>query len=161
MKHLFTQLLPILYVRDLNSEVDFYVKLGFVKSYEEDSFITIKYNEFLIFGLMLGDFSTTDFKQQMIWQIGTNNLDEVYNLCKNNNIEIIEEFVTTEYKESIIKTLKVKSPNGYEVVFEEEIELLSEEAEASLAKAMDDVKNGRVIKVKNIDKWFKSLKNEK
>ena len=120
-KALFNILLPILYVGDLEAEKNFYNDLGFTISYEGDDFpgfIGLAFRDTIEFGLQQKEgFDPSKINELFVWQIGCESLKTVLDICKKKGFEIIET-PTIVKKEWDLHEIRVKSPNGYEVVFE-------------------------------------------
>jgi len=112
----YTRLQPILYVRDLATEKEFYRKLGFSVAYEKDDFAAMSYRDTILFGLQVKEGSNAaSFEQQLIWQIGVQSVEAVCKLCEQEGLSIGEGPVLQDWGEW---TVTVRSPNGYRVVFE-------------------------------------------
>ncbi len=117
---LITRLVPILYVRDLNAERSFYETLGFTVTYEGT-----EYPEFIAIGcgsVEFGlerreDFDGAQAPQVLIWQLGVSSVDAAAAVCQQAGIACALE--THEPGENWrYRTLRLRSPNGFEVLLE-------------------------------------------
>jgi hypothetical protein len=111
----YTRLQPLLFVRSLVAEKEFYLKLGFDVSYESDDFVAISFSDCLLFGLLSKPDFQLDSNTPMIWQIGTTSVAGVYEISKQEHLEIVESPIEQDWGEW---TVKIKSPSGYIVIFE-------------------------------------------
>lgn len=117
---LFHMLWPVLSVRDLEGEKQFYLDLGFRIEYEGEEFpgfVSIAYGECVEFGLEQKDGADiAAVRDNMLWQFGTRSLNRVIGIAHEKGYEIVQ--LPTEVKdewdfwEGI-----VRSPNGYDVLF--------------------------------------------
>jgi len=102
----FNQLLPILFVRDLVSEIAFYKVSGFEVSYqgtEFPGFVGLK-KENVEFGLEeRKNFDPQKAVDNFIWQMDTDSFGKVIKICKERGIEYSEP---------------KKTPNGYTLYLE-------------------------------------------
>ncbi len=119
----YTSLLPILFVKDLQTEKEFYLKLGFEISYEDFSelpnFIAIKYGDCIEFGLEKRDeFHASKAGQVLVWQIGVDDINKVLKICQDSGFPIFQPLQTHNYKSFSNQDLIIKTPNGYRVIFE-------------------------------------------
>ena len=113
---MYTRLQPILHVFDLEAEKDFYLKLGFTVTYESEDFAAISFGEGILFGLQRKqDSDPSLFEQQAVWQIGADSIEAVHQICQRENLDVIASPSPQEWGEWV---LKVRSPNGYAVLFE-------------------------------------------
>jgi catechol 2,3-dioxygenase-like lactoylglutathione lyase family enzyme len=112
---MFTQLRPVLYVDDLQAEVDFYRKLGFKILFQDPEFVGMVFGEPILFGLQHRPGAKFGADQPVIWQIATDNMNEVEQCCQQENFEIQQKPELQSWGEW---TMAVLSPNGYRVVFE-------------------------------------------
>ena len=116
---LYTMLIPILKVKDLDAEVAFYLSLGFELSYDDEDFKAIKYSDCIEFGLSRkSDVNVEGGSQHFTWQIAVNSVQEVLDLCREKNLEVVQDLKKYTYDFGDVCTITVKSPNGYDVVFE-------------------------------------------
>lgn len=88
---LYTMLMPILKVKDLDAEVAFYFSLGFELSYDDEEFKAIRYGDSIEFGLSRkADVNVEKVSQHFTWQIAVNSVQtvldiamrETWRLCK-------------------------------------------------------------------------------
>ena len=113
---MYTQLQPVLYIKTLMAEKEFYQKLGFTVSYDEPEFAVMAYEDSILFGLQVREqFDPAQVEQQLLWQIGTRSVGSVYKVCERENLEVVQRPTLQDWGEW---TLVVKSPNGYRVIFE-------------------------------------------
>jgi catechol 2,3-dioxygenase-like lactoylglutathione lyase family enzyme len=112
---MFTQLRPVLFVDDLPAEVDFYQKFGFQILFHEAEFVGLICGQQILFGLQHRPGAKFTADQPVIWQIATDDMDEVYHLSQQECIPVLREPELQSWGEWIMTVL---SPNGYHVVFE-------------------------------------------
>jgi hypothetical protein len=112
---MFTQLRPVLYVDDLPAEVDFYQKLGFQILFQLPEYVGLVFGKPILFGLRHRLGAKFDLDQPVIWQIATDNIDEIFRRCQQENFIIEQQLELQSWGEW---TMTVVSPNGYRVVFE-------------------------------------------
>lgn len=116
---LYSALIPILKVRDLDAEVAFYLSLGFAISYDSEGFKAVRYLDCVEFGLSRkDDINVEDVSQHFTWQIAVSSVQEVLDICREKNLEVVQELKKATYDFGDIWIIVVKSPNGYDVVFE-------------------------------------------
>ena len=116
---LYTMLMPILKVKDLDAEVAFYLSLGFELSYNGEDFKGIKYADCIEFGLgRKADVNVEEVSRHFTWQIAVNSVQEVLNICREKNLVIVQDLKKYTYDFGDVYTIIVKSPNGYDVVLE-------------------------------------------
>lgn len=112
-------LMPILKVKNLDAEVEFYQLLGFELSYNGEDFKAIKYAENIEFGLgSKDDFNIEHISPYFTWQIAVNSVQEVLDICREKNLEVVQNLKKYTYDFGDVWIIIVKSPNGYDVVFE-------------------------------------------
>ena len=116
---LYTMLMPILKVKDLDAEVVFYLSLGFELSYDGEDFKAIQYADTIEFGLgRKADVNVEEVSRHFTWQIAVNSVQAVLDMCREKNLQIVQGLKTYTYDFGDVCTIIVKSPNGYDVVFE-------------------------------------------
>lgn len=116
---LYTMLMPILRVKDLDAEVAFYLSLGFKLSYDDEDFKAIQYGDNIEFGLgRKSDVNVEAVSQHFTWQIAVNSVQEVLDICGEKNLEVVQGLKKYTYDFGDVCTIIVRSPNGYNVVFE-------------------------------------------
>ena len=116
---LYTMLMPILKAKDLDAEVEFYRLLGFELSYNGEDFKAIKYGENIEFGLgSKADFNVEHISPYFTWQIAVNSVQAVLDICREKDFEVVQDLKKYTYDFGDVWTIIVKSPNGYDVVFE-------------------------------------------
>lgn len=113
--NLYTRLQPILKVRDLIAEARFYNLLGFAVQSESDSFASVAYGEHLLFGLELEPALSVGGSPAFVWQIGVQSVRAIQEIAMHAQLPIVENPVLQSWGEW---TIKLKSPDGYTVVFE-------------------------------------------
>jgi len=112
----YTRLQSILFVKELQTEIEFYSLLGFEISYQTQRFVAFSHGDCILFGLQeKPGIDTIGFAEYAIWQIGVENIYIVYELCEHAGIRILQEPTLQEWGEWVMKVL---SPNGYTIVFE-------------------------------------------
>jgi catechol 2,3-dioxygenase-like lactoylglutathione lyase family enzyme len=117
---LFMHLAPVLNVRDLAAEREFYVQLGLPVSYEGDA-----YPDFIAFGTGAMTFGIqpasgeNDPPSVLTWQIVVSDIDAAMDVCKKAGIEFeVEQNDPApgwSYRRLIMQT-----PSGYRLALEEE-----------------------------------------
>jgi hypothetical protein len=112
---MYTQLRPILFVDDLPAEVNFYQRLGFQILFQDPEFVGMVFGKPILFGLQHRPGAKFEDDQPLIWQIATDDMDEVYRLCRQENFPVQLEPRLESWGEW---TMTVITPNGYRVVFE-------------------------------------------
>ena len=116
---LYTMLIPILKAKDLDAEVEFYLSLGFELSYNDEDFKAVKYGDCIEFGLSRkADVNVEGVSQHFTWQIAVNSVQEVLDICREKNLEVVQGLKKYTYDFGDVSTITVRSPNGYHVVFE-------------------------------------------
>lgn len=113
-KSQFNKLLPILYVKDLEKEADFYKSFGWKVSYQGDEFpgfIGLRSGS-IEFGLeRKGNFDSNKADDILVWQMGVDNFSRIMQICKDKNI------VFTEPKQYWPRMnaweMTIHTPNGY------------------------------------------------
>jgi hypothetical protein len=120
MADLITKLLPILHVKDPYAERDFYLLLGLRATYEGP-----EYPDFLAVGNGAIEFGLSRRPEAdpaaagMTWQLGVSDIEAVIAACDRAGLEFQ---VTTEQPRPdwSYRTVTVRSPNGMDVLFEEQ-----------------------------------------
>jgi hypothetical protein len=115
----FERLVPIVYVTDLESEVDFYEKLGFAVLYRGDEFpefIAMQQGE-IQFGIERRDgFRADDVNRCIMWQFQVADLAEVTECCRQHGFRFTMPELYWERMDAW--EMKVWSPNGYRINLE-------------------------------------------
>jgi catechol 2,3-dioxygenase-like lactoylglutathione lyase family enzyme len=112
----YTRLQPILNVRSIEVEKQFYVRLGFKVTYQAEGFVALAFGEQILFGLQQAEHADPlAFEQQMLWQIGVDSVGEVANLCEREGLLIETPMKLQPWGEW---TLAICSPCGYRITFE-------------------------------------------
>ncbi len=120
MSDLITKLLPILHVADPDAERRFYQKLGLRTTYEGPEypgFIAVG-NDLVEFGLS----RRTDAdppSSQLTWQLGVSDVDAAITACERAGLEF-EVIIERPREDWSYRIVKVGSPNGMEVLLEEQ-----------------------------------------
>ena len=120
MADLITKLVPILHVKDPYAERDFYLQFGLRTTYEGP-----EYPDFLAVGNDAVEFGLTRRPDAdpaaagMIWQLGVSDIEAIIEACGRDGRTF---HVTTEEPRPdwSYRTVTVRSPNGMEVLFEEQ-----------------------------------------
>ncbi len=116
MRLLYTRLQPVLYVHDLEAEKAFYAKLGFTVKDETATFASVTNGDTLLFGLLYNaNFRLVNYGQPLVWQIGVNSVQAVYEICERGKLKIEEMPELQDWGEW---TMAIGSPNGWYVTFE-------------------------------------------
>jgi catechol 2,3-dioxygenase-like lactoylglutathione lyase family enzyme len=120
MSDLITKLVPILHVQDPDAERHFYELLGMRTTYEGPEypgFIAVG-NDTVEFGLSRHP-GTDPAAPGLTWQLGVRDADEAIAACERAGLsfEVIVERPRDDWTYRIIK---VRSPNGMEVLLEEQ-----------------------------------------
>lgn len=115
----FNQLLPILFVRDLKSEIDFYKSFGFEIFYQGNEFpgfVGLKKDN-IEFGLEeRKDFDPQKAEDSFIWQMDTDSFGKVMAICDAEGIEYSKP---RQYWEKMDGwEMHIKTPNGYTLQLE-------------------------------------------
>lgn len=121
MADLISKLIPILHVKDPHAERDFYLQFGLRATYEGPEypgFLAVG-NDCVEFGLSRrpeAEAAETGFT----WQLAVSDVDAVIEACSQAELEFK---VTTEQPQPdwSYRTVTVRSPNGMEVLFEEQV----------------------------------------
>lgn len=114
-KSLFKSIVPILYVNNLESEVDFYKTLGFRISYEGKefpNFIALKYED-VEFGLEHKDnFSSDEANRSFYWQMACSDLKKILVICRKKKLKFTKP--TCYWERMDAWEMVIKTPNGYD-----------------------------------------------
>lgn len=111
---LFNRLLPILFVKDLASEVKFYQNFGFEISYQGEEFPGFMglRSGAIEFGLEQKDsFDSQKAQESFIWQMDTTSFRRVREICQEHGIAYSEPRQYWARMDGWEMT--VKTPNGY------------------------------------------------
>ena len=108
---LYTMLMPILKVKDLDAEVAFYLSLGFELSYDDEGFKAIQYGDSIEFGLSRkADVNIEEVSRHFTWQIAVNSVQTILDICREKNLEVVQDLKKYTYDFGDIYTITVKSP---------------------------------------------------
>ena len=116
------RLTPILPVADVALELAFYMSLGFevhidsVEEYPPDEFAAVRHGEYVLFGLARTSPGTRPNEVGLVWQFETSDLDEIARLAHTAGLDVVAPVVTQTWGR---RTMTLRSPNGYEVGFED------------------------------------------
>jgi hypothetical protein len=100
----------------VETEKQFYVRLGFKVAYEAPGFVALAFGEKLLFGLQEDELADPKaLELQMYWQIGVRSVSELAGHCERERIAVETPMALQSWGEW---TLALCSPNGYRVVFE-------------------------------------------
>jgi catechol 2,3-dioxygenase-like lactoylglutathione lyase family enzyme len=120
MTELITKLVPILHVQDPDAERSFYEQLGLRTTYEGPEypgFIAVG-NDAVEFGLS----RRTDAEPAssgLTWQLGVSDVDAAVAVCERSGLSF-EVTLERPRDDWTYRIVKVQSPNGMEVLLEEE-----------------------------------------
>jgi catechol 2,3-dioxygenase-like lactoylglutathione lyase family enzyme len=120
MSDLITKLVPILHVEDPDAERRFYVQLGLRTTYEGPEypgFIAVG-NDAVEFGLSHRP-GADPAGSGLTWQLGVSDVDAVIAACERADLRF-EVMVERPREDWIYRIVKVLSPNGMEVLLEEQ-----------------------------------------
>jgi hypothetical protein len=117
---LFERLIPILFVRDLPAERDFYVSLGFSVTYqgiEFPDFIALGHGS-IEFGISRRESFGSDLPDQVLtWQFGIRDVDLITGQLTASGIVFREEWVIAR-EDWKYRVLHLRTPNGYHLMLE-------------------------------------------
>lgn len=119
----YSKLIPMLPVADVRKERAFYERLGFRlhvdpnEVYPEDQLAALAYGEHILFAFVASEASIPLTAHGLFWQIETTDIDAVHALALSNALEIVHGPTRQPWGR---KTMMLRSPNGYEVGFEEQ-----------------------------------------
>lgn len=118
---LYDRLVPILLVKDLSAERDFYVGLGFTVSYEGSEFpdfIALAHGA-IEFGIERSDAFTTELADRVLaWQFGVRDIEEAKARLTQSGVPFREEWVVPR-EDWRYRVLHAHTPNGYHLMLEE------------------------------------------
>ncbi len=115
----FNRLIPIIYVRDLDAEVEFYKNFGFEISYEGDEFpgfIALRCESFEFGVEAKSDFEPESAQASFVWQMETDSFSKVRAVCKAKGYKFSEPKCYWEEWDSW--EMQVQTPNGYTLHFD-------------------------------------------
>lgn len=120
---LYERLTPVLPVRDTRAERDFYEALGFTRyvdpteAYPEAVFAALEAGPAIRFGVSAEpDFDSAGAESRLWWQFETSDVDRVHDRAVEAGIPVEQPPRVEPWGR---RTLKLRSPNGYLVTFEE------------------------------------------
>ena len=121
MAVLFSRIIPILFVSDLQAERDFYVRLGFHVTYEGPEypyFLALGHGP-LEFGIEWRDgFSVIRPDQVLTWQFGVSDLELAKKRLQEAGVRFREELMTPS-ADWQYRVVHARTPNGYHLLLEE------------------------------------------
>ena len=122
LEALYTRLIPVLPVVDVLAEREFYERLGFTRfvdpdePYPERAFAALRYGA-ILFGVAIApEFDPASAESHLWWQLEVPNLDPIYALARQGNLDVEQPPCMESWGR---RTLKLRTPNGYLVTFEE------------------------------------------
>jgi catechol 2,3-dioxygenase-like lactoylglutathione lyase family enzyme len=121
MAALFSRIIPILFVSDLEAERDFYVRLGFHVTYEGP-----EYPHFLALGHGAVEFGIerkagfrTDLPDHVLtWQFGVSDITAARSCLTGAGVAFSEQ-VMQPSADWTYRVLHARTPNGYHLLLEE------------------------------------------
>ena len=120
---MYTRLIPVLPVADVIAERQFYESLGFRlhvdpdEQYPETVFAALEFGPNILFGVSVAPgFRSDSAESRLWWQFETSDLDAVHRCATQAELGVVQPPKTEEWGR---RTLKLRSPNGYLVTFEE------------------------------------------
>ncbi len=120
---MYSRLIPVLPVGDVRAERLFYESLGFElhvdpdEQYPESVFAALQYGPSILFGVsVISDFDADESESRLWWQFETLDIDAVRDRAESAGLAIEQPPTVEEWGR---RTLKLRSPNGYLVTFEE------------------------------------------
>lgn len=120
MADLITKLLPILHVNDPAEERRFYERLGLRTTYEGPeypNFIAVG-NDAVEFGLTRRP-ASEPAASSLTWQLGVSDIDTAIATCQRTGLSF-EVVVERPREDWTYRVLKLRSPDGMEVLLEEQ-----------------------------------------
>jgi len=112
----YRRLQPILNVRSIEVEKQFYVRLGFKVTYQAEGFVALASGEHLLLGLREAEQADpAAFEQQMYWQFGVDSVRDVARQCEREGLSIETPMTLQTWGEWV---LVLRSPGGYRIAFE-------------------------------------------
>ena len=113
------KLVPIIYVKDLDAEVQFYETFGFQISYQGDefpNFIAIAQGD-LEFGIERKEtFNADEANRSILWQFQVDDLSEAVRICQRSSYKHTPPVKYWEAADGW--EMQVWSPNGYTINLE-------------------------------------------
>lgn len=121
MAALFSRIIPILFVADLQAERDFYVSLGFDVTYagpEYPYFIALGHGK-IEFGIeWRRDFSPSGPDKVLTWQFGVSDIELAKKRLTEAGVRYREELMAPG-PDWQYRVLHARTPNGYHLLLEE------------------------------------------
>jgi hypothetical protein len=123
IKPMYSRLTPVLPVRDVIAEREFYYKLRFCayedpdEQYPDTDFAAFEFGQSIRFGVAVEPgFDMATAESRLWWQFEVPDLDAVYECAEAAGLEVLQPPRLEAWGR---RTLKLRSPNGYLVSFEE------------------------------------------
>ena len=120
---MYTLITPVLLVGDVLAEREFYEDLGFTRyvdpeeQYPEKEFAAFEFGAAIRFGVAIAtDFDPAEAESRLWWQFETSDLDAVHRRATAAGLLVAQPPRREPWGR---RTLKLRSPNGYLVTFEE------------------------------------------
>jgi|SRR5579884_3401650 len=117
---LFERLIPILFVKDLHAERDFYISLGFTVTYqgaEFPDFIALGHGS-IEFGISRREHFTSELPDRVLtWQFGVKDIDITKQRLASSGIAFSEEWIIPR-EDWKYRVLHAHTPNGYHLMLE-------------------------------------------
>jgi catechol 2,3-dioxygenase-like lactoylglutathione lyase family enzyme len=121
MAALFSRIIPILFVGDLQAERDFYVRLGFHITYcgpEYPYFLALGHGP-IEFGIEWRQGFSPLFPDRVLtWQFGISDIDAAKKQLAEAGVAYTEELMTPA-EDWRYRVLHARTPNGYHLLLEE------------------------------------------
>jgi catechol 2,3-dioxygenase-like lactoylglutathione lyase family enzyme len=121
MAALFSRIIPILFVGDLQAERKFYEALGFQVTYEGPEypyFVALGHGQ-IEFGIeWRRDFSHTVLDRVLTWQFGVSDLDLAKKRLAEAGVRFREELMSPS-ADWQYRVVHARTPNGYHLLLEE------------------------------------------
>ncbi len=121
---MYTRLIPVLPVGDVLAEREFYENLGFTRyvdpeeEYPEEAFSALEAGPSIRFGIsVVPEFDSSEAESRLWWQFETSDVDAVHGRAITAGLDVEQRPKAEPWGR---RTLKLRTPNGYLVTFEED-----------------------------------------
>ena len=121
---MYTRLIPVLPVGDVLAEREFYENLGFTRyvdpeeEYPEEAFSALEAGPSIRFGIsVVPEFDASEAESRLWWQFETSDVDAVHGRAITAGLDVEQPPKAEPWGR---RTLKLRTPNGYLVTFEED-----------------------------------------
>jgi uncharacterized glyoxalase superfamily protein PhnB len=121
---MYTRLIPVLPVGDVLAEREFYEMLGFNRyvdpdeQYPDAEFAALEFGSAIRFGVSVApNFDPSEAETRLWWQFETSDIDAVHHRATAAGLRVEQPPTAESWGR---RTLKLRSPNGYLVTFEED-----------------------------------------